>query len=67
MYSGVQLVLLCYAEDAIIIAKTDILQTMFAFGCSNPHWGCMPNLWDAKYTCRKSMGGDVSPTNHLCN
>ncbi|KAI6141515.1 hypothetical protein EDD17DRAFT_1499053, partial [Pisolithus thermaeus] len=60
------LVSLCYAEDAIIIAKTDIPQTTFAFRCSNPHWGHTPNLWDAKYTCGKSTG-DISPMNHLCN
>ncbi|KIK28316.1 hypothetical protein PISMIDRAFT_91581 [Pisolithus microcarpus 441] len=54
------LVSLCRAEGAIIIVKTNVPQTMFAFECSNPLWGRTLNPWNAKYTCGGSTGGGKS-------
>lgn len=54
------LVSLCRAEGAIIIAKTNVPQTMFAFECSNPLWGRTLNPWNAKYTCGGSTGGEAA-------
>ncbi|KAI6021726.1 amidase signature domain-containing protein [Pisolithus microcarpus] len=54
------LVSLCRAEGAIIIVKTNVPQTMFAFECSNPLWGRTLNPWNAKYTCGGSTGGEAA-------
>lgn len=54
------LVSLCRAEGAIIIAKTNVPQTMFAFECSNPLWGRTLNPWNDKYTCGGSTGGEAA-------
>ncbi|KAG6335864.1 hypothetical protein ID866_3229 [Astraeus odoratus] len=45
------LVTQCRAAGAIIIAKTNVPQTMFAFECNNPLWGRTVNPWNDKYTC----------------
>ncbi|KAH7904118.1 amidase signature domain-containing protein [Hygrophoropsis aurantiaca] len=46
------------AAGAIIIVKTNVPQTMFAFECSNVLWGCTTNPWNEKYTCGGSSGGE---------
>ncbi|KIM69363.1 hypothetical protein SCLCIDRAFT_102685 [Scleroderma citrinum Foug A] len=50
----------CYAAGAIIIAKTNVPQTMLAFECSNPLWGRTLNPWNGKYTCGGSSGGEAA-------
>ncbi|EGO24971.1 hypothetical protein SERLADRAFT_370184 [Serpula lacrymans var. lacrymans S7.9] len=45
---------------AIIIVKTNVPQTMFAFECCNPLWGCTTNPWNNNYTCGGSSGGEAA-------
>jgi Asp-tRNA(Asn)/Glu-tRNA(Gln) amidotransferase A subunit family amidase len=45
---------------AIIYAKTNIPQTMFAFECSNPVWGRTTNPYNENYTCGGSSGGEAA-------
>ena len=52
-----QLVAQFKAAGAIIIVKTNVPQTMLAFECSNPLWGCSTNPWNDQYTCGGSSGG----------
>ncbi|KAL4068640.1 amidase signature domain-containing protein [Scleroderma yunnanense] len=54
------LVTQCRAAGAIIIVKTNVPQTMFAFECSNPLWGRTLNPWNGKYTCGGSSGGEAA-------
>jgi Asp-tRNA(Asn)/Glu-tRNA(Gln) amidotransferase A subunit family amidase len=46
------------AAGAIIIVKTNVPQTMFAFECSNPLWGRTTNPSNKLYTCGGSSGGE---------
>ncbi|KAG1738410.1 amidase signature domain-containing protein [Suillus paluster] len=48
------------AAGAIVIAKTNVPQTMFAFECSNPLWGRTTNPWNNQYTCGGSSGGEAA-------
>ncbi|KAG0699240.1 amidase signature domain-containing protein [Suillus ampliporus] len=48
------------AAGAIIIVKTNVPQTMFAFECSNPLWGCTTNPWNNQFTCGGSSGGEAA-------
>jgi len=43
---------------AIIIAKTNVLQTLLAFESSNPLWGHTCNPWSASHTAGGSSGGE---------
>lgn len=54
-----QLVAQCKAAGAIIIVKTNVPQTMLAFECSNPLWGCTTNPWNDQFTCGGSSGGGL--------
>ncbi|KAH7920402.1 amidase signature enzyme [Leucogyrophana mollusca] len=45
---------------AIIIVKTNVPQTMFAFECSNALWGSTTNPWNNRYTCGGSSGGEAA-------
>ncbi|KAG8212908.1 amidase signature domain-containing protein [Butyriboletus roseoflavus] len=54
------LVTQCRKAGAIIIVKTNVPQTMFAFECSNVLWGRTTNPWDDKYTCGGSSGGEAA-------
>lgn len=46
------------AAGAIPIVKTNVPQTMLAFECSNPLWGCTTNPWSAAHTPGGSSGGE---------
>ncbi|KAI9566910.1 amidase signature domain-containing protein [Boletus coccyginus] len=50
----------CRKAGAIIIVKTNVPQTMFAFECSNALWGRTTNPWCDKYTCGGSSGGEAA-------
>ncbi|KAF8120361.1 amidase signature domain-containing protein [Boletus edulis] len=50
----------CRKAGAIIIVKTNVPQTMFAFECSNALWGRTTNPWGEKYTCGGSSGGEAA-------
>ncbi|KAH0833464.1 amidase signature domain-containing protein [Lanmaoa asiatica] len=54
------LVTQCRKAGAIIIVKTNVPQTMFAFECSNALWGRSTNPWGDKYTCGGSSGGEAA-------
>ncbi|KAF8556541.1 amidase signature enzyme [Imleria badia] len=54
------LVTQCREAGAIIIVKTNVPQTMFAFECSNALWGRTTNPWGDKYTCGGSSGGEAA-------
>ena len=43
---------------AIIIAKTNVPQTMLSIECSNPVWGRTTNPWSKDHTCGGSSGGE---------
>ncbi|KAJ3510734.1 hypothetical protein NLJ89_g4506 [Agrocybe chaxingu] len=45
---------------AVLYVKTNIPQTMFAFECSNPVWGCTTNPYSNAYTCGGSSGGEAA-------
>ena len=44
----------------IIIAKTNVPQTMLAFECSNPLWGRTLNPWSKDHTSGGSSGGEAA-------
>jgi len=46
------------AAGAIIIAKTNVPQTLLAFECSNPLWGRTCNPWSVEHTSGGSSGGE---------
>jgi Asp-tRNA(Asn)/Glu-tRNA(Gln) amidotransferase A subunit family amidase len=46
------------AAGAIIIAKTNIPQTLLAFESSNPLWGRTLNPWSTAHTSGGSSGGE---------
>lgn len=48
------------AHGAIIIAKTNVPQTMFSFECSNPLFGRAINPYSAEHTCGGSSGGEAA-------
>ncbi|KDQ12989.1 hypothetical protein BOTBODRAFT_56307 [Botryobasidium botryosum FD-172 SS1] len=48
------------AAGGIIIAKTNVPQTMVSFECSNPLWGRTLNPWNPDYTCGGSSGGEAA-------
>ncbi|KAF8892088.1 amidase [Infundibulicybe gibba] len=48
------------AAGAIIISKTNVPQTMFAFECCNPIWGRTLNPYNDDYTCGGSSGGEAA-------
>ncbi|KIJ14359.1 hypothetical protein PAXINDRAFT_169765 [Paxillus involutus ATCC 200175] len=50
----------CRNAGAIIIVKTNVPQTMFAFECSNTLWGRTTNPWGDKFTCGGSSGGEAA-------
>ncbi|KAN0092624.1 Amidase signature domain containing protein [Tylopilus felleus] len=54
------LVAQCRNAGAIIIVKTNVPQTMFAFECSNALWGRTTNPWGDKFTCGGSSGGEAT-------
>ena len=43
---------------AIIIAKTNVPQTMLSFECSNPLWGVTTNPYSQAHTSGGSSGGE---------
>lgn len=45
---------------AIIIAKTNVPQTMLSFECSNPLFGRSTNPWSSNFTCGGSSGGEAA-------
>lgn len=45
---------------AIIIAKTNVPQTMLSFECSNPLFGRSTNPWSSNHTCGGSSGGEAA-------
>lgn len=49
-------------RGAIIIAKTNVPQTMLSFECSNPIFGRTTNPWsfNAAHTCGGSSGGEAA-------
>ncbi|KZS94601.1 amidase signature enzyme [Sistotremastrum niveocremeum HHB9708] len=46
------------AAGAIIIAKTNVPQTMLSFECANPLWGRTTNPWSSAHTSGGSSGGE---------
>ena len=48
------------AAGGIIIAKTNVPQTMLSFECSNPLWGVTTNPWSDKHTSGGSSGGEAA-------
>jgi Amidase len=48
------------AAGGIIIAKTNVPQTMMSFECSNPLWGVTTNPWSNGHTCGGSSGGEAA-------
>ncbi|EIW83689.1 amidase signature enzyme [Coniophora puteana RWD-64-598 SS2] len=50
----------CRKAGAIIIAKTNVPQTMFAYECCNPVFGRTTNPWSDKHTCGGSSGGEAA-------
>ncbi|KAF8260713.1 amidase signature domain-containing protein [Lactarius quietus] len=46
------------AAGAIVIAKTNVPQTLLAFESSNPIWGRTLNPWSAAHTAGGSSGGE---------
>lgn len=44
---------------AVILFKTNVPQTLFAFECSNPIFGRTFNPFSATYTCGGSSGGEA--------
>ncbi|CAO1626209.1 unnamed protein product [Parajaminaea phylloscopi] len=44
----------------VIIAKTNIPQTMLSFECRNPLYGRTNNPWSAGHTCGGSSGGEAA-------
>ncbi|EJD47904.1 amidase [Auricularia subglabra TFB-10046 SS5] len=54
------LVKLLRTEGAILIAKTNVPQTIFTIECSNPLWGVTRNPWDEKRTTGGSSGGEAA-------
>lgn len=55
-----QLVKQYRAAGAIIIAKTNVPQTMLTFECNNPLWGRTLNPYSDKHTCGGSSGGEAA-------
>ncbi|KAF8661366.1 hypothetical protein AX16_001460 [Volvariella volvacea WC 439] len=45
---------------AVIISKTNIPQTLFAFESNNPLWGRTLNPWNGDYTSGGSSGGEAA-------
>lgn len=45
-------------EGAIVIAKSNIPQSMLAWESNNPVWGWTANAWNANLTCGGSSGGE---------
>lgn len=43
---------------AVIIAKTNVPQTMLSFECSNPVWGVTTNPYSSDHTSGGSTGGE---------
>jgi len=48
------------AAGGIIIAKTNVPQTMLSFECSNPLWGKTLNPWSKDHTSGGSSGGEAA-------
>ena len=48
------------AAGVIIIAKTNVPQTMLAFECNNPLWGRTTNPFSAAHTSGGSTGGEAA-------
>lgn len=48
------------AEGAILLAKTNVPQTVFTIECSNPLWGVTKNPWNEKHTTGGSSGGEAA-------
>ncbi|KAH9166728.1 amidase [Lactarius sanguifluus] len=46
------------AAGAVVIAKTNVPQTLFAFESANPLWGRTLNPWSAAHTAGGSSGGE---------
>ncbi|KAF8639100.1 hypothetical protein AX17_001743 [Amanita inopinata Kibby_2008] len=46
------------AAGAVLFAKTNVPQTMFAFECCNPLFGRTTNPYNKAYTCGGSSGGE---------
>ncbi|OCH93682.1 amidase signature enzyme [Obba rivulosa] len=54
------LVRLVREAGGVILAKTNIPQTMMFFECNNPVWGRTLNPHSVGYTCGGSSGGDAA-------
>ncbi|KAH9057420.1 amidase [Lactarius vividus] len=52
------LVAILRAAGAVLIAKTNVPQTLFAFESTNPLWGRTLNPWSAAHTAGGSSGGE---------
>ena len=50
----------CRSLGAIVIAKTNIPQTMMSFECNNPVFGRTTNPWSEIHTCGGSSGGEAA-------
>lgn len=48
------------AAGAVLLVKTNVPQTMFAFECCNPVWGRTTNPYNDKYTSGGSSGGEAA-------
>ena len=48
------------AAGVIIMAKTNVPQTLLAFECNNPLWGRTTNPFSVAHTCGGSSGGEVA-------
>ncbi|KAI9509118.1 amidase [Russula earlei] len=46
------------AAGAVVVAKTNVPQTMLAFECCNPLWGRTCNPWSTAHTAGGSSGGE---------
>ena len=55
-----QLVKQFQAAGAVIIAKTNVPQTMLSFECSNPLFGRTSNPYSDKHTSGGSSGGEAA-------
>lgn len=53
-----ELVAQARSQGAIIIAKTNVPQTMLGFECANPLWGTTNNPYNPANSCGGSSGGE---------
>ncbi|KAJ7273340.1 amidase [Mycena rebaudengoi] len=53
-------VALLKAAGGIVVAKTNVPQTLFSFECCNPVFGRTTNPYNSHYTCGGSSGGEAA-------